>query len=168
MGGYNESLGFLRFCFLPVPVAMENTVALDDVIDGWRVLGFSALALWMPDMKQRLQAARTDERKLQLYQRVKDKPNAEAARMYKGGSFQQNLPSSHVAKEKPCCNPKCNTVEIKAKSCATGHVLKSEMRLSKCVKCERATYCSRECQKSDWNRHKKSCNKKSNKSHTEY
>ena len=53
-----------------------------------------------------------------------------------------------------------NENEDKCKKC---NVTRSEKKLSKCSRCGKVFYCSKNCQKEDWNEHKKNCVDKKNK-----
>jgi hypothetical protein len=52
--------------------------------------------------------------------------------------------------------------EKKAKqvTCDTCKKRSSYTKMKKCSRCRSATYCSVECQKQDWNRHKATCQKR--------
>jgi hypothetical protein len=52
--------------------------------------------------------------------------------------------------------------EKKAKqvTCDTCKKRSSYTKMKKCSRCRNATYCSVECQKQDWNRHKTECQKR--------
>lgn len=51
-----------------------------------------------------------------------------------------------------------SSTEIPTSSCATCQKTGSSSQpLKKCAKCHETTYCSRDCQKADWKRHKKDC-----------
>jgi hypothetical protein len=47
--------------------------------------------------------------------------------------------------------------------CNNCQITSSEKKLSKCSRCNKVYYCSRDCQKEDWNEHKKRCVDKKNK-----
>ena len=47
--------------------------------------------------------------------------------------------------------------------CNNCKVTRSEKKLSKCSRCGKVFYCSKNCQKEDWNEHKKNCVDKKNK-----
>lgn len=49
--------------------------------------------------------------------------------------------------------------KAKQVSCDTCNRRQSYTRMKKCSRCRNATYCSVECQKQDWNRHKEECKK---------
>ena len=43
--------------------------------------------------------------------------------------------------------------------CAVCDASNDEVKLKSCAKCESVLYCSRECQKKDWKKHKRNCKK---------
>jgi len=47
--------------------------------------------------------------------------------------------------------------------CKKCNATRSEKKLSKCSRCGKVFYCSKNCQKEDWNEHKKNCVDKKNK-----
>ncbi|RDW93341.1 zinc finger MYND domain-containing protein [Aspergillus mulundensis] len=54
-------------------------------------------------------------------------------------------------------DPACNTCAKKASD---------EVTLKRCAKCKTQWYCSRECQKTDWKAHKKTCSKDASEANT--
>eukprot|EP00984_Skeletonema_dohrnii_P016344 scaffold7239_cov123-Skeletonema_dohrnii-CCMP3373.AAC.6 len=46
-----------------------------------------------------------------------------------------------------CCNPRCSLPERKLERCA----------MESCEQCRHVHYCSRKCQKNDWERHNEAC-----------
>jgi hypothetical protein len=115
------------------------------------------VGFWNPNIERLLAKTKTIEERLRLCARNKDDELSEAALTFEGGSFYTNLPSSSRVKNRYCANPDCNFVESRAKNIATGGRLDLPGKLSKCSRCESGLYCSKECQKSDWKRHKKVC-----------
>ena len=53
-----------------------------------------------------------------------------------------------ITKMNVCENPSCNRLDRRA----------ARSKMFYCAQCKQANYCSRECQKSDWKRHKDWCN----------
>ncbi|KAI0782000.1 hypothetical protein C8Q75DRAFT_737813 [Abortiporus biennis] len=51
-----------------------------------------------------------------------------------------------------CCNPDCLNVQLKKNARTDSD---QQMKMKICTRCKVATYCSKECQVSDWKRHKK-------------
>jgi hypothetical protein len=115
------------------------------------------VGFWNPNIERLLAKTKTIEERLRLCARNKDDELSEAALTFEGGSFYTNLPSSSRVKNRYCANPDCNFVESRAKNIATGGRLDLPGKLLKCSRCESGLYCSKECQKSDWKRHKKVC-----------
>jgi hypothetical protein len=157
MDGYQYSGSFFLLSFLPIPASIENLQIIEGTFEGWRVLQFENVAFWSPKIERLLAKTKTNEERLRLLARNKDDELSEAALTFEGGSFQKNLPSSSRVKSRYCANPVCYCVECKAKNIATGEYLNLPGKLLKCSRCEKEFYCSKECQKSDWKRHKKVC-----------
>jgi hypothetical protein len=161
MDGYQHCGSFFLLSFHPIPAAIEKLQVIDGTFDGWRVLQFENVGFSSPRVETLLAKTTTNEEKLRLFARNKEDELAEAALTFQGGSFLTNLPSSTRVKNKYCANPDCNYIESRAKNIATGERLHlMDGKLSKCSQCESELYCSRECQKPDWKRHKKMCRKR--------
>jgi hypothetical protein len=101
--------------------------------------------------------AQSDEEFLRMFQRDKELAPTEASMVYKGGSFNRNLPSSKVATEYVCGNPDCDKKEFKVKGREETEWLGTTLHM--CSRCQKENYCSRACQKADWQHHKRVCNK---------
>jgi hypothetical protein len=157
MDGYQNSGSFFLLSFLPIPASMENLQIIEGTFEGWRVLQFENVGFWSPNIERLLAKTKTNEERLRLCARNKYDELSEAALTFEGGSFYTNLPSSSRVKSRYCANPDCNFVECKAKNIATGEYLNMvAIKLLKCSRCEKE-FCSKECQKADWKRHKKVC-----------
>eukprot|EP00124_Ichthyophonus_hoferi_P005352 Ihof_evm2s754 gene=Ihof_evmTU2s754 len=55
------------------------------------------------------------------------------------------------------CNPFAYTVDKKVSSILCHSCLKKASTLSRCSKCHKTKYCSRDCQTNDWSIHKREC-----------
>ncbi|GFH44997.1 MYND finger domain containing protein [Chaetoceros tenuissimus] len=176
MDGYCRAYSFVVFCFLPISyVEEQHRIQLHmaqeealDTVDGWRCIGFDAIGFYNIAMEYRMKEAElnmSDLEKMLLFDdraadddEVNDDYHIHTQLKYKD-NFKKSLPGCHKEKEIKCFNPKCSKSEIKMKS-MTGETLeRSEKKLMKCSRCLKAYYCSKECSKSDWKRHKKECNK---------
>jgi len=77
-----------------------------------------------------------------------------------------NYPFLKIASKALCCSNKCAAAYEKQimddpRIDSTPNCIvcgKEDKEMSKCAGCHRIYYCSRECQKSDWKRHKSVCN----------
>jgi hypothetical protein len=159
MNGYKEASGFLMLSFVSVSSREEALCAQPNMVDGtgWKILGLESVNFWYPKMVDDLSNAQSDDEALRMFQRDKELAPTEAALLYKGGSFHRNLPSSKVVTEYVCGNPNCDKKAVKLKG--REETEWSGTTLDKCSRCLKENYCSRACQKADWKRHKKVCNK---------
>jgi hypothetical protein len=159
MNGYKEAPGFLMISFVSVSSRAEALCAQPNMVDGtgWKILGLEAVSFWYPKMVDDLSNAQSDDEALRMFQRDKELAPTEASMLYKGGSFHRNLPSSKVVAEYVCGNPNCGKKALKVKG--REETEWSGTTLDKCSRCLKENYCSKACQKADWQRHKKVCNK---------
>lgn len=161
MHGYGKEMGgFYMLSFSSTPYEIERNADLPNMIDntGWVCLGLDTITLWSPSMEEMLKNAQSNEERVRMFTDSPEGAPGPAAIMYNGRSFSQNLPSSIRQTTYTCGNANCTKTGKKVKSHARG-IQYQGVPLKKCSRCEKEWYCSSACQRMDWKRHKKVCNK---------